>query len=200
MEAKNTMIISAFPGCGKTYLYEHQNELGFNGYRKYGKYKRLTFCDLESSQYEKREGWEMMYVDDIEKKVGIVDFILISQHENILAELQSRNMPFVVVAPANSGWLSEREKNLIKQQWIGRFILRDNKHVIDFESWLEVLKANYDKWTSPAHLDKYDPVVCYGLKQNEYLLDLINLLYCEKEERTQMKKKRIHYELCKRTL
>lgn len=178
MRTKNTMIISAFPGCGKTYLSEHLNEFKIN---YLGGYKMIKFCNLKSSQYEKCEGWEKTYVDDIEKKMGTVDFILISQHESILAELQSRNMPFVIVAPANDGWMSERDRNLIKQQWFGRFFLRDNSHVKDFRSWLEMLRANYDKWISWKHLNKYNPVKCLNLQQDEYLSDRIEYLYYEKE-------------------
>lgn len=38
---KKTMIISAFPACGKTYLYENQDTLNF----KYlGENLKFTFC------------------------------------------------------------------------------------------------------------------------------------------------------------
>lgn len=41
----NTMIISAFPACGKTYLYERQNKLKFT---YFGEKKSFTFCDSDS--------------------------------------------------------------------------------------------------------------------------------------------------------
>lgn len=58
---------------------------------------------------------------------------------------------------------------IIKQQWFGRFILRDNSHISNFESWLELLKNNYDEWTSVENLTKYNPVSFFLLKENEYI-------------------------------
>ncbi len=173
-----TMLISAFPACGKTYLYENQNVLKF---RYFGENEKFTFDDSDSSHYKKREGWEKDYVDAIEQKIGTVDFLFISQHENVLQELKTRNIPFVVVAPDNSEWISDKEKKLIKQQWFGRFILRDNSHIKNFNEWLNLLKNNYDKWTTIEHLTKYDPVSFFLLKENEYISDIIEDLYYKKE-------------------
>ena len=101
------MVISAFPGCGKTYLYENQDKLEFNCQ---GERKKFTFCDSDSSHYKKHDGWEKEYVEDIEKKLGILDFIFISQHDKVLEELNTRKIPFVIVAPDNAEWLSSRER------------------------------------------------------------------------------------------
>lgn len=175
---KRTMIISAFPGCGKTYLYGHQNNLRFD-YR--GVSRAFSFCDSDSSHYEKSQGWEKRYVDDIEKKIGTVDFVFISQHQQVLAELESRKIPFIVVAPDNSEWLSDYEKKLIKQQWFGRFVLRDNSHIKDFDAWLSTLKENYDEWTSTENLTKHNPVTFFLLRENQYISSIIEDLYWKKE-------------------
>ena len=177
----NTMIISAFPACGKTYLYKNQETLTF----KYlGKEKSFTFQDSESSKYSKDAEWEKRYVDDIVDKLGSVDFIFISQHENVLAELKNRHIPFVVIAPNNSKYTSDKERQLTKQQWFGRFILRDNSHIRDINGWLNFLKCNYDEWTSFEHLTKYEPVATFLLNENQYLSDVIEDLYWKKEKYT----------------
>lgn len=83
---KRTLIISAFPACGKTYLYRNQNTLLFDccGEKKI----HYSFDDSDSSKFPKHEGWEKEYIDYIEKKkIGSVDFIFISKHENVLKEL-----------------------------------------------------------------------------------------------------------------
>lgn len=175
---KKTMIISTFPACGKTYLYKHQENIKIHDIT--GEISP-TFCDLDSSAYCKGENWEKNYIDDIERKIGSVDFILISQHDEVLAELHKREIPFVVVSPDNSEWLSEKERDLIKQQWFGRFLLRDNSHIKNFESWLNHLKINYDNWTSIDSLYKYDPVTVFTLQATEYLSDIIKDLYWKKE-------------------
>lgn len=174
----NTMIISAFPACGKTYLYENQDELIF---KYHGKNRKFSFFDFTSSDYKKDDGWEKQYVSDLEKKIGTVDFLFISQYEEILQELNERNIPFSVVAPSNSEWISDNERQLIKQQWFGRFILRDNSHIKNFEEWLELLKNKYDEWTSVDHLTKYNPASFFLLDGNQYLSDIIKDLYWKKE-------------------
>lgn len=173
-----SMIISAFPACGKTYLYENQNTLQFNCY---GETKHFSVCDSESSKYEKSSGWEKDYVNDIVNKLGTVDFIFISQYEAVLQELHNRGIPFVVIAPDNSAWISATEKQLIKQQWFGRFVLRDNSHIKDFDSWLHDLIRNYDNWTSIGHLTKHEPTSFFLLKENQYISDILPDLYQKKE-------------------
>lgn len=167
---KNTMIISAFAGCGKTYLHENQGRLKFccNGQEK-----SFVFHDADSSQYAKCEHWEKQYVDALEKQLGTVDFLLISQHDGVLAELEARDIPFVIVAPDNSPWLSDEERLLIKQQWFGRLVLRDNSHIKDVGSWLGLLKDNYDKWTSWENLKKHHPAAVFVLKDHQYMGDIV---------------------------
>lgn len=174
----NTLIISAFPACGKTYLFDNQNSLEFNCN---GNKRKFTFCDSDSSKYEKVENWEKLYVDDIEKRVGTLDFIFISQHEKVLAEMNKRNIPFVVVAPDNAYWTSDLDRRTVKQQWFGRFVLRDNSHIKDFNSWLKLLMAKYDEWTSIEHINKYNPVSFFLLNEKEYISDIIEELYWRKE-------------------
>lgn len=174
----NTMIISAFPACGKTYLFKNQSTLEFNCA---GERKKFTFCDSDSSLYEKNAEWEKEYVDAIEKKLGMFDFIFISQHDKVLEELSNRHIPFVVVAPNNFSLLSDSQRMLIKQQWFGRFILRDSSHIRNFDSWLRKLKDNYDKWTSLDELTKFNPVSYFLLGQDLYLSDIIVDLYFKKE-------------------
>ena len=176
--SKRTMILSAFPACGKTYLYKNQKNLMFNS--KGGKIY-YSFLDSDSSKFEKYKGWEKEYVDNIEKNIGTVDFIFVSQYEEILRELKDRQLPFVTVAPDNTSWANDREKKLIKQQWFGRFVLRDNSHIHDFNAWLSDLSEHYDKWTSEEHLTKYDPVSFFVLNENQYLSDIIEDLYWKKE-------------------
>ncbi len=69
------LIISAFIGCRKTYLFKNQEELLF---RIYEERKHFSFLDSNSSKFGKQDGWEKEYVDSIQSVVGTVDFIFIS--------------------------------------------------------------------------------------------------------------------------
>ena len=177
MKKMNTVVISAFPGCGKTYLSDQKTM----PVHYMGKLHWVLFLNINSSEFPKYPGWHADYVDHVESKIGTVDFIFVSQHENVLFELTKRKIPFVVVAPDNSEWLSEKEKSLIKQQWFGRFLLRNNSHIKDFGTWLESLTAHYDEWTSVEHLIKHDPVTFFQLKENQYMEDIIGDIYWKKE-------------------
>ena len=179
MNNKNTMIISAFPACGKTYLYRNQNTLLF----KTGpnKLESLSFLDSDSSKFAKTDDWEKRYVDHIESKLGTVDFLFISQHDGVLNELSNRGIPFVVVVPNNMHWEDESKRILIKQQWFGRFVLRDNSHIKDLDRWMQLLKDNYDNWTSLENIEKHKPVEFFVLEENQYLKDIIMNLYIKKE-------------------
>lgn len=166
----NTLIISAFPGCGKTYIYENQDKYGYK------------VMDSYSSKFAKHENWEEEYVEHIKNNLGKFDFIFIAQYFKVLELLDRDNVAFVVVSPDNREELSDMERQLIKQQWFGRFILRDNSHIKDLNEWLELLKNNYDVWTSVESLSKNHPQELVLLKENQYLSDVIDDLYLKKQE------------------
>ena len=175
---KRTLIVSAFPACGKTYLYRNQKDLLFG---PKGVKVCYSFLDSDSSRFKKYDGWEKDYVDYIENHIGSVDFIFISQHDEVLRELKYRRIPFVTVAPCNTSCANDKERQLIKQQWFGRFVLRDNSHIYDLHAWLKDLSENYDNWTSEEQLTKYDPVSFFVLHADQYLSDIIEDLYWKKE-------------------
>lgn len=157
-------IISAFPACGKTYIYNNQERLG------------LVVSDSDSSKYEKVSGWEVTYVNDIMSKVEDYDYIFISQYPSVLKELNSRGVYFYCVTPNGSDNIDDKTRQLIKQQWFGRFLLRDNSHIRSgFENWLNVLLENYDKWATPSNFDGLTNCKeLILLNQDEYLVDVLH--------------------------
>lgn len=159
-----TVIISAFPGCGKTYLAENQKNLDY------------TIADIDSYKFAHEVQWVCKYIDYVLSNIGKYDFILITQQDEVLMELKKRDITFVTVAPDNSLSLSVKERQLIKQQWFGRFILRNNSHITNLNLWLEKLEKNYDNWTNPDFFEYYKPLYHFALKQDEYLEDIIGII------------------------
>lgn len=160
-------IISCFPGCGKTYLYLN-NETPFR------------IIDFESTPFSIHTDWPENYVNAIISNTNNYDMIFISQHEEVLQLLKKRKYPFFVVSPNNSNNISLKKKKLIKQQWFGRFLLRNNNHInktIGFDKWLNLLIDNYEDWTSIEHLKKYVPIKIYLLDENEYISDIVYEIY-----------------------
>ena len=151
-----TLIISAFPGCGKTYLFKNQEELLF---RVYEERRHFSFLDSDSSKFEKQDGWEKEYVDSIQRVVGTVDFIFISQQQGVLKELKTRGIPFIVVAPDNAEWTNEKERALIKQQWLTQFdpvsffLLKENQYLSDIMEDLYWKKETVPEYNAGKEVD-----------------------------------------------
>lgn len=116
---RRTMVVSVFAGCGKTWLTNHQNQYGY------------SMRDSDSSTYEKTAGWEKEYINSFmeEAKSGKYDFIFVCQTESVIDEMDRQKIPYVIVEPDNIVWNEQeskeraKERQIIKQQWFGRFIL-----------------------------------------------------------------------------
>ena len=166
---KKTLIVSVFAGCGKTWLTQHQEQYGY------------MICDSDSSSYEKVNGWETYYVADILEKAKSC------QTESVIDEMDRQGILYVIVEPDNIIWndseLPERtkERQLIKQQWFGRFALRDNSHIKDFSKWLKHIEEIYDERTSLDFINRHHQLSFFTLNQNQYLSDIIDDLYWKKE-------------------
>ena len=166
-----------FAGCGKTWLANHQNKYGY------------SMRDSDSSTYEKTAGWEKEYINSFmkEAKSGKYDFIFVCQTESVIDEMDRQKIPYVIVEPDNIVWNEQeskeraKERQIIKQQWFGRFILRDNSHIKNFSKWLNHMKDIYDERTGLGFIVKHNPVSFFVLKQNQYLSDIIDDLYWKKQ-------------------
>lgn len=101
--------------------------------------------------------------------IGKVDFLLISQYPELLNILNKQGVSYIIVAPNNSSYLSYNIRKIIKQQWFGRFCLRESS--ID---WIKLLYNNYDEWTSLSHLQSMKPNRIILLDNCEYLSDILN--------------------------
>lgn len=174
---KKTLIVSVFADCGKTWLTQHQKQYGY------------MICDSDSSSYEKVNGWETYYVADILEKAksGQYDFVFVCQTESIIDEMDKQGIPYVIVEPDNIIWNDSepvertKERQLIKQQWFGRFVLRDNSHIKDFSKWLKHIEEIYDEQTSLDFINRHHQLSFFTLNQNQYLSDIIDDLYWKKE-------------------
>lgn len=148
-----------------------------------------AILDSDIAAYEKLPGREERYVKGILEHVnsGKYDFVLINQTEAVLNELDKQGRLYVIVEPDNIIWNSEietperaRERQLIKQQWFGRFVLGDNSHIKDFDRWLNEQKATYDELTSLEFINRHNQKTFFTLKADEYLSDIIEDLYWKK--------------------
>lgn len=180
-----TCVISAFSGCGKTWLCEHQNDPNLIFHKPYNTITRqLKIKDSDSSQYDKYDGWEKKYVDDLLACNGKYDFVFVTMHDVVLQEMVRRNIPYIMVIPRNYDCYDERERLLIKQQFFGRIALRDNSFLRkDFNQWIEHLSWKYDHWINKETIESYNParIILLGRENEQYLSDVIGKLFLYKE-------------------
>lgn len=151
-------VISAFPGIGKTTLVQTNK----------------NYIDLESSDYkwvdidktlsiEERKGTAKTINPDfpenyIQKIIELTDMgfnALISSHEEVREALQAQGIEYTIVLPSLD----------MKEEMINRYLSRGNQ-----ESFVNLLKANYEKFIEDLSMDPNDKIV---LKHGEYLSDIV---------------------------
>ena len=112
----NTLVVSAFPGCGKSHLFRNKGD------------KKIL--DSDSSTFDKSQFPEN-YINHIKSNVGNVDIILVSSHKVVRDALENEGIEFTLVYP-------NRE---IKDEYIQRYVDRGND-----DKFVELLKNNWDIW------------------------------------------------------
>ena len=153
-----TKIFSVFPACGKTWVYNHQEDLG------------LKILDSDSSEFswtylstsEKGEtirGFRKIrnldfpnnYIKHIKENIGKYDCIFVSSHASVREALDKDGIDFTIVYPESS----------CKAEWIGRCFIREKNN--EDGCGAEVLYNNWEDWILEC--------VKTGLTHKEIVLD-----------------------------
>jgi hypothetical protein len=113
-----TVVISAFPGCGKSHLFRNKGE--------------KHILDSDSSKFDK-SNFPENYIEHIKSNIGVADMILVSSHKEVRDALVDNDIKFILVYP-------NRE---IKDEYIQRYIDRGNE-----EGFVKLLNQNWDTWMS----------------------------------------------------
>lgn len=152
---KDTKIISAFPACGKTYVFEN--------------FKDKVILDSDSSKFS----WVMVanqkvrnpdfpknYISHIKENIGKADYILVSTHENVRKALEEAGIDFYLIYPDRS----------LKEEWIGRCFLRGSG-----EKFCQLIADNWDNWIDGLEKDSKKHKFM-KLLNNEYLSHVIRFM------------------------
>lgn len=89
VEILKTLIISAFPGCGKSFL------------AKYYKNSKFTFLDKYNDYLNCKYEFKA-YINEITSLTSKSDFLLISQYPEVLNILHEYGTLYIIVVPNNS--------------------------------------------------------------------------------------------------
>ena len=101
--SKNTIIISAFPACGKTWCVENLKD-------------KFDMSDSDSSNFswvynktedgttvkERNPEFPKNYIDHIKSLIGEKDFIFVSSHDVVRNALKENELPYFLVYPDNT--------------------------------------------------------------------------------------------------
>ena len=137
----DTKIYSIFPACGKTWLYEHQEDYD------------LKILDSDSSQFSwvytnidengntirgvrkiRNPDFPNNYINHIKENIGKYDYIFVSSHATVRKALDENKIDFTIVYPEQS----------CKAEWVGRCYIRE----MNFEDGCStaVMYDNFDDW------------------------------------------------------
>ena len=164
---KGTVVVSAFPACGKSFMSE--------GLCKDPNLKDLVYADSDSSQF----GWITVdgervrnpdfirdYMDHIKSLIGKVDVIFVSSHEPVRKALDAEGISWCYVVPSI----------LLKEEWVGRMYLRgSDKKMIDFIA---------NEWGDLVYFVPGDHEFCCAsttLQAGEYLADKMRWLILQRK-------------------
>ena len=143
-----TRIISAFPACGKTHMFN-------NGYDK------KTIIDSDSSKFSwlddgktRNPLFPMNYIQHIKSNIGKVDYILVSSHIDVRKALDEADLCWCFVVPDKSLML----------EWVGRCYVRGND-----DGFISAMINNWYDWT--GNLSDPMPRGKCTLSSGEYLKD-----------------------------
>jgi hypothetical protein len=119
-QPKNTLVVSAFPGTGKTFICSLNT---------------VSAIEVEYWKY-KNEGLEDKYVDDVRKQIGVVDYVFISTDPECLERLRKDGIDFTLVYPENN----------LRNEYLERYIKRDSPYEFIgtfmkyWDLWIDELK------------------------------------------------------------
>ena len=141
------IIVSAFPGCGKTTMFN-----SLNG--------KIKIMDSDSSKFDKTD-FPRNYIEHIKENIDNVDIMFISSHEDVRNALENENIDFDLFYPSIDRKLEFLE-NYVKRRSNREFIMKVDAN---WKEWIEGIENNALKH---CHIHK--------LNRGEFLMnnDLLN--------------------------
>lgn len=148
-EIKFPIVISAFPGVGKTYFYNYMRDVERPGYVP-------DIKDSDSSKFPK-QGFPLNYVQAIEKDLSYFDVQLVSSHIEVRQQLAARNIDYYLVFPDYD----------LKEAYLDRYKKRGSP-----QAFIDLLDSNWINWIKSCEQDQYALKRCLITHPDCYLKSL----------------------------
>ncbi|MDT0160378.1 hypothetical protein [Bacillus sp. AG4(2022)] len=148
---KDTLVISGFPGVGKSHLYQ-TNE-------------KLAVLDSDSSRFSwinlvRNPQFPDNYMRHIKNNLGFVDNILISSHDVVRKALKENNLNYVLVYPSID----------LKEEYIERYKSRGSS-----KDFIEHIENNWEKYILEIEKETFPKLL--RLESGQYLKDALEAHY-----------------------
>ena len=161
----DTKVYSIFPACGKTWLYEHQEDYDLKILDSDSSYFSWTYTNIDENDNTIRgvrkvrnPDFPNNYIKHIKENIGKYDCIFVSSHASVREALDKEDIDFIIVYPEWS----------CKAEWIGRCFIREKNG--ESGCGAEAMYNNFDNWFSDcfeAGISHKEIVLC----PTEYLSD-----------------------------
>lgn len=165
MNIKETMVIAAFPGTGKSFCVKNENDK-FNG-----------ILDSDSSNFswvkdsngnnttERNPDFPNNYIKHIKENIGKVEVIFVSSHKEVREALEREGIEYILVYP-----------NVFqKDDYIKRYKNRGSS-----DKFVRLLEANWDEWINECRTEEYPVRIelpYFSVKYlNKEVIDLIKIM------------------------
>jgi len=144
-----TLVISAFPGMGKTFLYNNV--------------KNLNIKDSDSSKFSK-SGFPRNYIRHIKDVINDneTDVLFVSSHEEVRQALKAENITFCLVIPPSENY----------EEMIQRYIDRGSP-----ETFVNMMKENFYKFLVSCWEFDSEYNNCFMFKIDKMREDWLNAVY-----------------------
>lgn len=144
--SKQTLVISGFPGVGKSYLFNNKSN--------------LQVLDSDSSNFSwiekgvRHPDFPNNYIKHIKENIGVVDIILVSSHKVVRDALKENNIKYDIYYPSIES----------KEIYVERYRNRGNE-----EGFIKLVNENWDSWIHEIEEETFPTKI--KMEGNSFLKD-----------------------------
>lgn len=159
MEIKKTIVISAFPACGKSWCFNNLKEKFDMSDSDSSNFSWIRTIDTKGNEVKVRNpDFPNNYIDHIKNLLGKKDFIFVSSHDVVRKALEEARIPYFLVYPDNT---SDN-----KCLWTARMFNRESPtEMIDF------IQNNWDDFIEQMKMEEFPFHYVLGTEENEIFLN-----------------------------